>query len=258
MSDSEPAPSALDFSTYELEGLRCDVKAIVTPRGAIGGVAKWGLGIPVAVCLVVWLVFMSRIDSSLVLVAFSVLAGLLAVPAGVLVGGWRVAGKRLDNVTLATGRIVDVVGEMHTDIVKLHQGHAETSVRQVAVGLLEEAVFPVVFGSVTTVAEGVLGPAGFLADKAARGPMKLVERSVIAAIEGLPDRQIGQLSAGAAEAVDLNQRVNHVCDEYQVVRGRMTGVVDRVGHTSRRIAISATFAATLPLVVWLIIGWLAS
>lgn len=250
--------SALDFASYDLDDLRDDVRSVVDVGGAISAVTRWAVGAAVLAFIGSWLVFQARIDSSLATVLFALIAAACAVPLGATIGGWLLARRRLNTVTEASGRVVDVIGQMHGDVLKVRAGTAETSVQQVAVSLLQEAVFPVVFGTVNTTAEGLLGPLGFIASKVTKAPMKIVEQSVVAAIGALPDRQIGDLVDGAAGALHVDDAVRGVVDHYEHVRGGLTDTVRKVSRTSLAVASVLLIVASMPLIIWWLIGWIAS
>lgn len=252
------AAAALDFTSYDLDELRDDVRSVVDVGGAISAVTRWAIGAAAVAAIVSWIIFQSRIDSGAIAIIFALVAGVCAIPLGAAVGGWLLARRRLNIVTEASGRVVDVVGQMHGDVLQLRAGTAETSVQQVAVSLLQEAVFPAVFGTVNSTAEGLLGPLSFIAGRVTKAPMKVVEHSVVAAIEALPDRQIGELVDGAVGALHVDDAVRGVNDHYVQVRGDLTSIVAKVSRTSLIVALTLLMAASMPLIIWLLIGWVAS
>lgn len=119
---------------------------------------RWILGLQIVAIALTAILFAGRFDSGLWLGVFSILAGFAAAPLAATVGGWVLGRRRLASVADASERIVDIVGVMHTDVVRLREGTSEVPAQEVAVGILEEAVFPAVSGAVGATAEGLLGP----------------------------------------------------------------------------------------------------
>ncbi|KAG1647997.1 Delta(3,5)-Delta(2,4)-dienoyl-CoA isomerase, mitochondrial [Nymphon striatum] len=144
--DLEPRRHSISLPTISTK-LRDDVRSVVDVGGAISAVTRWAIGAAAVAAIVSWIIFQSRIDSGAIAIIFALVAGVCAIPLGAAVGGWLLARRRLNIVTEASGRVVDVVGQMHGDVLQLRAGTAETSVQQVAVSLLQEAVFPAVFGT---------------------------------------------------------------------------------------------------------------
>lgn len=248
---------ALDFSSYDLDGLRDDIGQVLDFGRAVSTMTKWMLGLQLAVVVATWVAFAGRFDSGVWLGLFAVIAGVVSAPLAATVGGWVLARRRLDAVTEASSRVVEVVGLMHADVVRLRRGSAETSVQKVAVSILEEAVFPTVFGTVNTTAEGVLGPVGFLARRATRAPFRLVERSAIRAVSSLPDRDIGRLVDGATEAVGgLDGFAASIADQYSGVGERIGSIVGRVARTSLVVGFGLAVGSTVPIALWWLLGWL--
>jgi len=219
---------------------------------------RWILGLQFVVVTLTAILFASRFDSGLWLGVFSILAGLAAAPLAATVGGWVLGRRRLAAATDASERMVDVVGLIHADVVRLRAGTADASVREVAVGILDEAVFPAVFGTVGTTAEGLLGPLGFLARRATRAPLELVERTVTGAITSLPDRKLGDLLDGTADAVAGLDVAQSVAEDYTAARDRVTSVVERVARTSGVVAVGLTVVSVVPLIVWWLFGWIVT
>lgn len=247
----------LDFSKYGLEKLGEDVRSLVDIPGAIGQAAKYALTLPFLVALVTWLVFNGRMGWPLP--PFTFVAFALSFGASLVIGGFFVTRKRLDTVASASSRVVDVIGEMHADVEQLRDGHAETSVQQVAVGLLENAILPAVFGTLTTTAETAMGPLGRLASTATKAPVKLVEKSVISAVKALPDRKIGEVVDDVGAALpDTDSALSKLRREYTTVRDKMESIVARVSRTAVGSVLGLAFFTAIPLLIWLVLGWVLS
>lgn len=247
----------LDFSKYGLEQLGQDVRSLVDIPGAIGQTAKYALTLPFVVAIGTWLVFNGRMGWPLA--PFTFVAFMLSFAASMVIGGYFVARKRLDTVASASSRVVDVIGEMHADVEQLRDGHAETSVQAVAVGLLENAILPAVFGTLTTTAETAAGPLGRIASTVTKAPMKLVEKSVISAVKALPDRKIGDVVDGVGAALpDADSTLSGLRQEYTSVRDKMESIVARVSRTAVGSVLGLAMIAAIPLLIWLVLGWLLS
>ena len=251
--------SGIDFSAYNLSSLGDDVASIINVPEAVGRVAKYSFAIPAVVGIVSWIVFSGRMPTW-VLVPFVFGAVVLSLFAAVAIGGLMVVRRRLDTVAQATDRVVGVVGTMHSDIVELREGHANTSVQEVAVGLFENAILPAAFSTFSGIAENSLGPVGGAISKATQAPMhSLVKKSVVAAIRSLPDREIGQLVEDTAGAMpEVGAALAAVNAEYQRTRENVEAIVAKVSRTAVGSMVGVALVATVPLLVWLLIGFVAS
>lgn len=248
----------IDFAKYELDELGNDIRSIVDVPGAIGQALKYVLTLPVLVAVITWAVFSSRM-STLALVPFSFIAFLLSFFGALVIGGFFVARKRLDLVADASNRVVDVIGEMHTDVVRVKDGHAGTSVQGIAVGLLENAIFPAVFGTITATAETAMGPLGRLSSTVTKAPMNMVQKSVISAIRSLPDKEIGQIVSEVGEAVPAaSAGLQQLTTEYTQARDKIEGIVSKVSRTALGSTLGLAAFASVPLLIWLVLGWLLS
>lgn len=251
--------TGIDFAKYDLDRLGADVRSIVDIPGAIGQAARYVLTIPVIVAMITGAVFSSRMETW-TLVPFVVVAFVLTAFSAAVIGAFVVARKRLDLVADASSRVVDVVGEMHADVMLVKDGHAGTSVQGVAIGLLENAIFPAVFGTITTTAETTMGPFGRFSSSITKTPMNMVQKSVISAVRSLPDRDIGQLVSGADDALlsspAVTAKIDRLNTEYRQARAKIEAVVAKVSRAALRSAIGFTLVASLPLLIWLAVGWL--
>jgi len=243
----------LDFAKYELDQLGQDVRSVVNVPGAIVQTAKYSFLFPVAVGIGTWLIFSSRMDGFLG--PFVLIAVLLSLLSAMIIGGFFVARKRLDTVASASSRVVDVIGEMHSDVERVRDGHAETSVQQVAVGLLETAILPMVFGSLSTAAESA-GPLGRIAAKVSKAPVGLVEKSVISAVKALPDHKIGDVAQRVGETLpDTEASLTKLRVEYASVRDKMESFVAKASSAATRSMLALAAIASIPLALWLLLGW---
>ncbi len=251
--------TGIDFAKYDLDRLGADIRSIVDIPGAIGQVARFVLTVPVVVAIITWVVFSSRM-ATWALVPFVIGAFVLAGFSAAVIGAYVVARKRLDLVADASNRVVDVVGEMHADVMLVKDGHAGTSVQGVAIGLLENAIFPAVFGTITTTAETAMGPFGRFSSSITKTPMSMVQKSVISAVRSLPDREIGQLVSGAGDALTatpaVSAKIERLTTEYGQARAKVEGIVAKVSRAALRSAFGFTLVAAIPLVIWLALGWL--
>ena len=250
--------TGIDFAKYELDALGNDIRSIVDIPDAIGQALKYVLTIPFIVAIVAWGVFSSRM-STLALVPFTFIAFLLSIMGAMVIGGFFVARKRLDLVADASNRVVDVIGEMHADVVRVKDGHAGTSVQGVAVGLLENAIFPAVFGTLNATAETAMGPLGRFSSTITKAPMNMVQKSVISAIRSLPDKEIGEIATSVGQAIPAaTEGLAQLTSEYEQARDKIEGIVSTVSRTALGSTLGLAAIATIPLVIWLALGWLVS
>ncbi len=260
LNDWEGAnPTAgIDFSSYDLDGLRDDVVSIVDLPDAMKKTAKWAFGIPIAVGILSWVIFSSRM-AGWVLVPFVLGAVVLSVVGSVFIGGFFVARKRLDTVSQATNRVVTVVGEMHADVLQVKEGASQTSIKEVATGLLEHAIFPIVFGMAEGFAANASGPFSKISGRATDYSMGLVQKSVIGAVNKLPDHEIGSVVEDASALMpQLTEALSELNGTYQRVAGDIENIVGRVSKATLGSVIGAAAVAMIPLLLWLVIGWVAS
>lgn len=252
------AATGIDFAKYELDQLGNDIRSIIDVPGAIGQALKYTLAIPVIIGLLTWGAFDDRMNG-LLLVPFVLVSFFLSFVGAAVIGGFFVARKRLDLVADASNRVVDVVGEMHADVVLVKDGHSRTSVQGVAVGLLENAIFPAVFGTLSATAETAMGPLGRFSSSITKAPMNMVQSSVISVIKSLPDREIGQI----IDELDNNlpaasAAVKALGDDYREASNKIESIVSTVSRTALGSTLGLAAFATVPLVVWLVLGWLLS
>ena len=224
---------------------------------AIASTAKWAIGLPIAVAIITWLVFSSRTSGAVaVLIAFG--AALLSILSAVLLGGALVAKKRLAIVSQAADRVVDALGEVHSDVVMLKDGASRTTVQELSIGLLQHAVLPIVFG----VVEGASGASsggvvGKVASLGTDRSMKLVEKSVIAAVKRLPDRELGSIVSDMSDTLPATaEAVATINNEYQRIGSGIEGIVARVSKATVGSSFVAAGLALIPLLLWLAFAWL--
>jgi len=256
-STVDPA-TGIDFAKYGLEQLGEDIRSIVNIPGAVAQAAKYALGIPVVVSTIYWIVFSARMRA-FVLLPFSVVTFLLSLVGALVIGGFFVARKRLDTVADASDRVLGVINEMHTDVIRVKEGASGASVQDVAIGLLENAIFPAVFGTLTTAAENTMGPVGRFASSVTKAPMKLVEKSVIDGIRSLPDHELGKVVIDVGESLPaVTSQVNRLAADYQTVRDKMETIVGRVSKAALGSVLGVAGVTSIPLLLWLVFSWVVS
>ena len=261
-SPSEPPSTVdqttgVDFAKYGLDQLGNDIRSIVDVPGAIGQALRVVPILPVVIAIATWIAFGGRM-STVAFIPFALVAFMLSFFGSVVIAGFFVARKRLDLVADASNRLVDVVGEMHADIILVKDGHSGTSVQGVAIGLLENALFPAVFGTLNATAETAMGPLGRFSSTLTKAPLNMVQKSVINAIKSLPDREIGQMIDGIGEDLAATSAVKGLTDDYRQARDKIEGIVASVSRTALRSTLGLAAVATMPLVIWLILGWVLS
>lgn len=248
--------SGIDFSKYNLTSLGDDVRSIISLPDAMAQIAKWAFGIPIVIGILSWIVFSGRMSGWL-FVPFVLGAMALSVLGSVFIGGFFVARKRLDTVSEATNRVVNVVGEIHRDVVQVKDGASSTSVKAVAGGLVEHAIFPMAFG----VVEGMAGGGMFssVTSRFTSMPMNLVQKSVLGAIDRLPDKEIGQVTSDLTSMMpDMSATLGGLNDEYQRIAGEIEGIVAGVSKATLGSVVGVAALSMVPLMFWLILGWLIS
>lgn len=252
------ATTGIDFASYQLDTLGADVRSIVDIPGALAQTAKYALTLPFIVAIITWAVFNARM-AGWVLVPFTLVTYGLSLFAAAILGGFFVVRKRLDTVSDASRQVVDVIGEIHSDIARVKDGHANTSVQKVAIGILENAIFPAVFGTLSATAETALGPLGRFSSGITKAPINMVKTSVVSAIEALPDREIGATIDQVGAALPIaKEDIEKISAEYGKVRDKIEGIVAKVSRTALGSVLGFTAVGAIPLLVWLAIGWIAS
>ena len=252
----EPSTSAgehddVDFSEYELGKLGDDIRSLVDVPGAVLQAAKYALAIPIGIALLTWIAYGSRM-AGWALVPFTVIAAGLSLLGAIVIGGFFVTRRRLDTVADASNRVVTVIGDMHGDVARIRGGQSETSVQKVAVGLLENAIFPAVFGTVAATAETALGPLGKIASQVTKVPMAMVQKSVVTAIGSLPDHEIGDMATNSTETAAA---LADLTTEYTHAKDRVEGIVARVSRAALGSVLGLAVVASIPLLIWLGLGF---
>jgi len=83
----------------------------------------------------------------------------------------------------------------------------------------------------------------------------MVQKSVINAIKSLHDREVGQMTDGIGEDLAATSAVKALTDDYRQARDKTEGIVASVSRTALRSTLGLAAIATIPLVIWLILGW---
>lgn len=277
----------IDLERYDFDGFRADVEEIIDLPQAMQQATKWALGVPLAITVVVWLVFSGRMPGY-VLVTYAVVVFILSLFGAAVLGVFLVARQRVDQTTAAAGRVVELVGLLHDDFDRVKSDGVPIPVRDVGALLAAEVVFPAVFGAAgqsTTLA----GPMGFLLRPALKIPMDMVERKVIAALEQLPsgsgvepedasgdltDDQLndladkdptgdGPVADGSLDGVEVvgqlasatGETVSGVAAEYENVQQRLEQIVGTVGVVALGPVAAFAVFSFVPLVLILLLGW---
>lgn len=243
--------SGIDFERYEFEALRNQVLEIINVGSAIWGTGRrtvlGALGVTIVVFLASATAMAWTIASLVALITFP-----LAMVPATAVSAWLVSRNRLDAVTEASSRVIETISMMHSDLNEIRAGAADVSVRQVGSELAQEVVVPLMFGAATRTASGFLGPFASVADRATAIPMRWVQDSVVKAISNMPDKSIGDLvdraESGAPDLAFLGEQYA------RVTRGLRT-VVESVARGSTVLAMGLATAASVPLVLWLLLVW---
>lgn len=265
----QPAPPAdpvgidrIDLDRYDFDGFRADITEIIDLPKAAQQAAKWALGVPVMVTVLVWLLFAGRM-SGWVLVPYALLVFVLALVGAAVLAVFIVARRRVDQTTAAAGRVVELVGLVHGDFERVRTDGARIPLRDVAGLLADEVVFPAVFG-VAGQSTTLAGPMGFVLRPALKLPMSVVERKVLAALEQLPaaaetEPGAGPTQDGAAVVGDLaaatDEIVTGVAGEYERVQRRLEQIVGTVGVVALGPVAAFVMISFLPLALLLVLGW---
>ena len=86
----------------------------------------------------------------------------------------------------------------------------------------------------------------------------MVQKSVINSIKSLHDREVGQMTDGIGEDLAATSAVKALTDDYRQARDKTEGIVASVSRTALRSTLGLAAIATIPLVIWLILGWVLS
>lgn len=253
----EPAdPTTFDLSDYDLGQLRADVMELFDLPVAIGQTVTWSMRGVGAAGLVAW--FVGREMPAWALVLFVLVAAVLALLAVVVLSVYLVVRKRVENAVVTSERVLETVVLIRDDLYHVSEGRKRVSTRDLASDVLDDVVFPVM----TDTAVSVLpGPLRFFARPVVWLPGKLIERTVGAAISHLPDERLDRdvvvdnraLITADAEVERAAGTRAAVLEVHEAVETIVVGVIRALWWPT----LAVTALASIPLVVWLIVGWVA-
>jgi hypothetical protein len=195
---------------------------------------------------------------TLALVLFVLIAAVLAFLAVGVLSVYLVVRKRVENAVVTSERVLETVVLIRDDLYHVSEGRKRVSTRELASDVLEDVVFPVM----TETAVSVLpGPLRFFARPVVWLPRKLIERTVGAAIKHLPDDRLDRhvvidnraLIRADAEVDRAAATRAAVLEVHDVVEDIVVGVIKALWWPT----VAVTVLASIPLLVWLVIGWLA-
>ena len=101
------------------------------------------------------------------------------------------------------------------------------------------------------------GPFARLARPFVMGPLRQVERSVIATVGQLPDTRIGG-GSGEVDATALSSARSELAASYEGVLQRIERIVESVGVGLRGSVITAALVSLVPVIGLFVVGWLLS
>lgn len=244
--------SLIDFDEYDVPALSEDLRELVNVAGAVRKVATAAVALAIAAGIFSVVVFGGGGALGAVLV-FLVSALLAAVPA-TMVGVTWVARQRLDRVQTTSANVIDMVGRIHADFVRVSEGTASTTVRSFANGILNEAVLPLAFNLVGGFVEGMAGPLGFVVRRADGLLLRMVSQATRAAVDTLPDKRLGEMAPSelTTKVVEISDRVDR---EYGEVAGRVAGIVTKGSSVTFGVGTVAILATAIPLALWWLLLW---
>lgn len=249
-------PTTVDLSDYDLNQLRADVMELFDLPVAIGQTVMWSMRGVGGAAVVAW--FVGRGMPAWALVLFILIAAVLAVLAVVVLSVYLVVRRRVENAVVTSERVLETVVLIRDDLYHVSEGRKRVSTRDLASDVLEDVVFPVM----TDTAVSVLpGPLRFLARPVVWLPRKLIGRTVGAAINQLPDQRLDRtvvidnraLIRADAEVERAAGTRAAVLEVHDVVETIVVGVIKALWWPT----LAVTAVASIPLILWLVIGWVA-
>lgn len=253
----EPSdPATVDLSDYDLEQLRADVMDLFDLPVAIGQAVMWSMRGVGAAGLVAW--FVGRGMPTWALVLFIVIAAVLALLAVVVLSVYLVVRKRVENAVATSERVLETVVLIRDDLYHVSDGRKRVSTRDLASDVLEDVVFPVM---TETAVSALPGPLRFLARPIVWLPRRLIGRTVGAAINQLPDERLDRdvvvdnraLIRADTEVERAAGTRATVLEVHDVVETIVVGAIKAMWWPT----LAVTALASIPLILWLIIGWVA-
>lgn len=261
------AVKALDLGKYDLDGFRNDVGEIINLPGAMQAIAKRALIITVAVTVVLYLVFAGRLGS-VTLFLFMVVAVVLTAVGASAVAVFLLMRTRVDQTVAASSRVVELVEMMHRDYEQVQSGGAQLSIKEVGSEVAQQLVFPALFGAAGQ-ATAMTGFFGVILRPALRLPMRWVERSVVQALEQLPDATVSHegepvegMNEGAradiaadAMATSAVESVRFISDAYQTTQHQLERIVGGLGVTVLGPVGFLVLMSLVPLTLLVLLTW---
>lgn len=253
----EPAaPATVDLSDYDLDQLRADVMELFDLPVAVGQAVMWSVRGVGAAALVAW--FVGRDMPTWALILFILIAAVLALVAGVVLSVYLVVRKRVENAVVTSERVLETVVLIRDDLYHVSEGRKRVSTRDLASDVLDDVVFPVM---TETAVSALPGPMRFLARPVVWLPRKLIGRTVGAAITYLPDERLDRdvvvdnraLIRAETEVERAAGTRAAVLEIHDVVETIVVGAIKALWWPTLAI----TALASVPLIIWLLIGWVA-
>lgn len=253
----EPAdPATVDLSDYDLDQLRADVMELFDLPVAVGQAVMWSVRGVGAAALVAW--FVGRDMPTWALILFMLIAAVLALVAGVVLSVYLVVRKRVENAVVTSERVLETVVLIRDDLYHVSEGRKRVSTRDLASDVLDDVVFPVM---TETAVSALPGPMRFLARPVVWLPRKLIGRTVGAAITYLPDERLDRdvvvdnraLIRAETEVERAAGTRAAVLEIHDVVETIVVGAIKALWWPTLAI----TALASVPLIIWLLIGWVA-
>ncbi len=249
-------PTTVDLSGYDLERLRADVMELFDLQAAIGETVMWSLrGVAVAGLLAWWA---GRGMPVWALVPFVLIAVVLAFLAVTVASVYLVVRKRVENAVVTSERVLETVVLIRDDLYHVSEGRKQVSTRDLASDVLEDVVFPVMAETAVSV---LPGPLRLLARPIVWLPRRLIGRTVGAAIDHLPDERLDRdvvidNRALIRADVEIERAAGNraaVLAVHDAVETIVVGVIRALWWPT----LALTALASIPLIVWLVVGWLA-
>lgn len=253
----------LDLARYDVRRVAADVMGLAAlPVDAMRAVFYTAIAGVIGFALTA-LLFVTRM-SLFWLFLFAAIGGFLVLFCGVVVAVSLVAHRKLRETIGVADEVLDVVAQMHRDLVELRNGKAQLTVRATAATLSADVVFPMMSEAAIAAAETYLrGPLKPLARPLIGRPLQVAEKAVTASIANLPVAALdaavsGDATDDAASVDDMVEAMREIDDRYEAAKKTVAGHVRSFMTKSQVPAVIFAALALMPLVCWWLLGFLVT
>ncbi len=248
--------SSVDLSAYNLDGLRRDVIEIVDVQLALRDALNLVLRGSLLAAVAAW--FVAADMPIWATIPFVIVAGLLALVAGSTLALLLVARRRVVSALKASVRVLETAVLIRDDMYYLSNGSKQITTRELASALMEDVVVPALFESVTLF---LPGPLGLLAAPIVWLPKRLLGRTVSLAIDHLPSERLDADVVISSRALfHADSHVGPSPETEVAATLKLSEIVEPVVVTVIKAlwppTLVVTAVASIPLIIWLLIGLL--